>query len=468
MRRSGLVAVLLLAVAACLPRPFDGGRVAPRSEAPTIVVIQTDDQRWDTLWAMPTVQQRLVAQGVTFTNAFAPNSVCCPSRASFLTGLHSHSHGVWRNREPFGGYPAFDPSSTLATWLDDAGYTTGLFGKYLNLYNTTLIPPGWDRWMAFAGTPGYRYYTLNDQGALVESGGTWTDDYSTDVLSETAAGFIEQTEGPLFLWYSPYAPHDVPVAPPDDRGGFSDLPPWRPPSHNEADVSDKPAWVRNLALLSPTAISRRDRFIKHAYESLLVVDRGVARLLDALEATGRLSTAILFFTSDNGFQWGEHRWQGKQAPYEESIRIPLVMRHDPLGLAGTTRKDLVLNLDLAPTIAELTGIDAPPMEGMSLVPLLEGSATSWRTDFVLEHYVALSKPKIPSYCGVRTERYTYVLYKTNEQELYDLQADPYQLENVASSPGMAGTVTALRARALELCVPRPPDWPAAMPLMRAG
>ena len=433
---------------------------------PSIVLILTDDQRADTLWAMPAVQAELVDRGVTFAEAFAVNPWCCPSRASVLTGQYSHTHGVWRNSPPNGGFTSFEDGSTLATWLHTAGYRTGLFGKYFNGYeNNAYIPPGWDRWVAFsAGAYNYFGYKLNIDG--VDRGyGAGAANYSTDVLRDHATTFIRDTpdDQPLFLYFAPNAPHGtvggsegldgLPKAAPRHANSFSDLPQWRPPSWNEKDVSDKPAHIQALSAIDP------DEFRKQQYKSLLAVDDAVKAIVDTLRATDRLDNTMIVFASDNGMLWGEHRWGKKVVPYEESIRIPLVVRYDPVTAELPAREDrrLVNTTDIAPTIAEAAAVRAPGAEGLSLMPILAGSASSWRSDFLVEHLQGpTALDPIETYCAVRNERYVYVVYGSGERELYDLSTDRYQLTNLAADAAHETTVDGLHARLKILCAPPPP------------
>ncbi|MBA2536033.1 MAG: sulfatase-like hydrolase/transferase, partial [Actinobacteria bacterium] len=202
--------------------PPSAAAQAPR---PNIILVFTDDQRADTLWAMPNVQNALVDKGVSFSNAFVVNPVCCPSRVSTLTGGYSHSTGIYRNSPPYGGFRAFDDSSTIATWLKGAGYRTGYVGKYMNGYRATpYIPPGWDHWVAMEG--GYYNYTLNTEGTLTSFGAA-PEDYSTDVFAAEAISFVEDTPGPFFLMFSPFAPHSNAAPAPRHANAFSDLEPWR-------------------------------------------------------------------------------------------------------------------------------------------------------------------------------------------------------------------------------------------------
>jgi N-acetylglucosamine-6-sulfatase len=428
---------------------------------PNVVLVLTDDQRWDTLNVMPTVQSRLVARGVTFRNAFATNALCCPSRATFLTGQYSHSTGVYLNTGPRGGAGAFDDSSTIATWLHDAGYTTALVGKYLNGYVGPTVPPGWDRWVAFSGSQSYYSYRLSIDGTTVEYGDFPTD-YSTDVFAEEAEAFIRSADRPFFLHFSPNAPHfrqgnDLEVLPAArHEDAFASLPPWRPPNYNETDVSDKPNWLRlKTPSIPPDRQAKGDTFRQEQMEALLAVDEAVRRIVDALANTGQLADTMIVFASDNGNDWGEHRRFSKLVPYEASIRIPLVVRYDRL--IGSARSDgrLAVNVDVAPTFAAVAGAAAPGAEGRSLLPLLTSPGGPWRRDFLLEHLGA-NGALIPTYCGIRSETHTYVQYVTGEEEIYDLGADPYQLQNLARTPAMRSSLVAFRDRTRELCSPPPP------------
>jgi arylsulfatase A-like enzyme len=430
------------------------------STPPNVVVIVTDDQRFDTLWAMPVVERELVARGASFPDAFVVNAICCPSRASILTGEYSHTTGVYRQTPPFGRFEWFRDGSTLATWLHDAGYTTGLFGKYIDGYQhpglTGYVPPGWDRWEGFVHA-GYLDYSLSVDGTI-RSFGEAPQDYSTDVLANDAEAFIRGADGPLFLYLATAAPHGPAIPAPQDESTFTDLAPWRPPSYDEADVSDKPAWVRALPLLGPAERERIDTLRANQYRTLLPVDRAVEGVLQALRDTGRLENTLIVYTSDNGLSWGEHRWAKKEAPYEESIRVPLVVRWDAGGLvAGASPPALALNVDIAPTIADAVGIAAPGAEGRSLLPVLRGEPDpSPRADFLVEHLEGTNP--VPTYCAVRSREWMYVRYTDGAEELYDLRADPSELENVAEDPSLGAVLADRRVRLETLCDPPPPGY----------
>jgi N-acetylglucosamine-6-sulfatase len=455
--------LLVLSGVAALLAARAGGPDDPQATGPNIVLVVTDDQRWDTLDVMPTVRRALVGRGVTFENGFVVNPLCCPSRASILTGLHSHSTGVYNNGGPFGGFRSFRDDSTLATWLDDAGYETALIGKYLNRYGGTYVPPGWDRWVAFSGRPrprpsAYYDYVLNVDGELRPYGDAPAQ-YSTDVLAREAVSFIREASGPFFLYFAPSAPHGPATPAPRHADAFAGLQPWRPPAHNERDVTDKPAWLAALPPLTKGEQEELDSLRLAQLRSLLAVDEAVRAILSALAETNRLVDTLIVFTSDNGQAWGEHRWDKKMVPYEEVIRVPLVVRYDQVVDVARGDDHLVANIDIAPTLASAAGISAAESvwDGRSLLPLLVGRTSSWRRELLLEHLRAEAEHvTIPTYCGLRTERYTYVTWETGEEELYDLRVDPHELRNVSGAPRTRDLVPRLRARLSRACEPPPP------------
>ena len=449
-----------------------GAGNAEAQTRPNVVLVLTDDQRWDTLNVMPTVQSRLAARGVTFENAFVVNPICCPSRASTLTGRYSHSTGVYNNGGPYGGWPAFRTreGSTIATWLRAGGYRTGFFGKYLNNYGGPFVPPGWARWVAFSppNVENYYSYRLNVDGTLVDYG-TDPADYSTDVLAGEASSFIRSAGAqPLFVLFAPFAPHGPPTPAPRHEGVFSSIPPWRPPGYNEPDVADKPSWVRSLAPLAPEEEAAGDDFRQGQLESLLAVDDAVGELLDALVDTGRLDETLVVFTSDNGYLWGEHRWQTKVVPYDESIRVPLVVRYDGVTPAAARSSRVVANIDLAPTFAAVGGVAAPGAEGRSFLSLLANPSAPWRPDVLVENRQSASAPQVPSYCVVRNATHTYVQYATGEEEIYDAAADPGQLQNLARNPAFRKSLVTFRQRTRTLCNPPPPAMTLRSACLIAG
>jgi arylsulfatase A-like enzyme len=438
--------------------PPAAGQVTPEPERPNIVFILTDDQRWDTIrGVMPIVESELLARGIEFENAFATNPLCCPSRASILTGLYAHSHGVWDNENgPQGGFIALDDSSTIATWLQDAGYHTGLVGKYLNGYDVTggaYVPPGWDEWYTLMQGD-YYGYTVSDNGEPKSIAAV----YSTDQFAWEATQFIEDApeDQPFFLMFNPRAPHGPYTPATRHNGAFEDLSLHRPPNWMEEDLSDKPRWLRRLDEVWDFEINLYDRERIDALESLLAVDEAVGRLLDTLEATGRLENTLIVYMSDNGYGWGEHRVWGKNVPYDASLRLPMIMRWDAVIPAGSSTSRVVGNIDVAPTLAAVAGaVPASPVDGVSLLRFLtDPGATLRRRGILLEH--ALGGKIVPSYCGFRTADELYVRYANGDEEYYQYSRDPYELRNKALARSAQAAVTRYRKITRDLCRPLPP------------
>ena len=455
MRAAAAVAVPVVLAGSLLRQPAVADAAGAAGDAqPNVVVIVTDDQRWDELDGMPIVQRELMANGVTFTNGFVVNPLCCPSRASILTGQWSHTSGVYRQIPPYGRFEALRDGSTMATWLDGAGYDTALVGKYLDGYQhpalSGYVPPGWDRWVAFVHSS-YENYSLTVDGRVSEH----ADDYATDVLAAYADEFVRSAEGPLFLYFAPPAPHAPATAGPGLADAAVPTPPPAPASLDEADVSDKPAYVRALPRLGESGVAASAEFRADQERTLLSTDRAVGGILQALADTGRLQNTLIVYMSDNGILLGEHRWTKKEVPYDEAIRIPFVVRFDAAnGPRGILDERLVLNVDVAPTVADAAGVAAPGSEGSSVLPVLRGEDQSWRHDFLVEHMAG--RNPVPTYCAVRSESAMYVRYETGEEELYDLAADPFELSNLAGEPARAVELDAARRRLAELCVPPPP------------
>ena len=435
---------------------------APSPTKPNIVLIVTDDQRADTLDYMPLVKANLMDQGVTFTDMVAVNPLCCPSRASFLTGTYAHSHGVWSNKLPY-GVDVFDKSSTIATWLQDRGYDTAIIGKYFNNYIDQPLGRGWDRSVVKMNFPKkVREEMVDDDCAYhMRVDGKercfrrTPNNYYTYRLTRFAKSFMRGAERPFFMYWAPAAPHKPATPAPEDEFTFDGIPPYRPASHNEVDVTDKPMWLQNHHPLNDAEIRETDLFREHQLESLQAVDRAVEGFVTLLTEQGEMDETLFIFTSDNGMMWGEHRLTGKQYPYEESVLLPLVIRADWLiANPDTVDNRVVGNIDMAPTIAQLAG--ATPtikVEGESIVSLLDGTASGWREGVGLEH---LTHKDVVSYCGYRTEGYTYTAYGDRVQELYDLSADPLQITNLAANPAYDAIREDLRTKALDICKPHPP------------
>ena len=307
-----------------------------------ILFILADDMRASDLDHMARTQSLLVDQGMKFTRAWVTRSLCCPSRATILRGQYAHNHKVWVNVEPSGGFwKFFDQGledSTVATWLKAAGYGTILLGKYLNRYGldrngnrapTTHVPPGWDRWYAWQGIYGGtdNAYKINENGRIVTY--DRSEIHDTDLHAQTAENYIRNTAGsrPFFMYLAPNGPHDPAYYAPRHASMFSNTPLPGPSSFNEADVSDKPEWVRNKRRFSSTQISNMTRFYRSRLRALQSLDEMVERLVNALSATRRLSNTYIVLTSDNnGIYLGEHRLTAKGAAYNASPRVPLLIR----------------------------------------------------------------------------------------------------------------------------------------------
>lgn len=435
---------------------------------PNIVVIVTDDQRADTLSWMPIVHRRLVQKGTTFLNATIPTTTCCPSRASILTGLYAHGTGVWSNTpEPaLGGWVAFNANGmeerTVATWLDPS-YRTILIGKYLNHYDYAspgYVPPSWDSWHAFAEPNGlyYGYDLVHTSGST-----SWFDhgarDYSTDVLRDYAVEEIQQTpaEERLFLYFAPFAPHGPSLPAPRHDGLDPMLPPYRPLSFNEPNRGDKPPWILELPRVDPVAVEMRRSL---QYRSLRAVDEAVGAILDALQREGRLHNTLIIFVSDNGGSWAEHRipLADKYMPYDAASRVPLAIRWDAVVPAEESNRRLVLNVDLAATIAQAARITPPQIDGLSLLDRWKRRGVvveAGRNEGKQGNGLSVTRP---AYCGFRTRMHLFVHYASGDEELYAYKEDPWELHNVVTRPRYQDVATRMRNRAIRGCAPTPPGF----------
>jgi arylsulfatase A-like enzyme len=400
--------------------------------------VVTDDLDVPTTLELPRLPDLMASRGLSFTRAFATQPLCGPSRASILTGQYTHNHGVTGNEPPTQGFVAFrsHEAQSLAPWLKAAGYRTSLVGKYTNAYpygaGDAYVPPGWDDWYGHltATEDGrfYDYWTRTNDNGNVSRYGTKPDEYSADVETKRAVKFIRDSAGrpePLFLWLGPEAPH-TPATYAERHGAdfrYSLAP--RVPSFNEGNVSAKPSWVRQIGLMTAAEIDEADRLQRFRLRSLRAVEDMIEAVVQALAETGRLEQTYIVFTSDNGLLMGQHRAVGRKAnAYEESIGIPLIVR-GPGVPAGRTDA-FALNIDLAPTLLELAGAPVPEsLDGRSLVPFLRGTPpASWRQDVLIEnHGAGLSY-------SLRTPEWMYNHQDTEELELYDMRADPYQLKNL--------------------------------------
>ena len=454
--------------------PATLSQAAAAQARPNIVVIETDDQTVESMRVMDNVNSLIGDQGATFENSFVNFSQCCPSRATFLTGQYVHNHGVLGNLPPNGGFARFQAlhgNNHLGVWLRGTGYYTAMIGRYLNGYaNQPRVPPGWSEWRATAPASQEVYnYTLNENGTLVKYGQAPAA-FKQDVLTNKAVDLVNRRAPfaqPFFLWLTYTAPHvGGPDPNPNPPGNcqqsakpaprhanvFDSEPLPRPPHFNEADISDKPAEIRNLPLMQPGKIADTERRYRCQLESLLSVDEGVKKIIDKLRMKGELADTVVMFTSDNGFFHGEHRIPGGKAHiYEESIRVPLLVRGP-----GIPRRvnvsDLVINADLGPTIVDLA--NANPglvMDGGSLIPVAQQPGIDQGRELLIEQPSGSElQSRWPPFKAIRTERFMYAEHNTGENELYDLDSDPFELDSRHADPDYAFAMAQLAARLQQL------------------
>lgn len=413
-------------------------RAQPSTSKPNFVFIFADDMRYDDMKYMPKTRRLLGGEGMTFSNAFISNSLCCPARATTMRGQYAHNTGVWTNESgPRGGWKTYKrkgyEKDNVATRLHRAGYRTALIGKYINGYDGSTVPKGWDKWFAkwADGSGGFYDYQVNDNGTKRRYGSS-SSDYATDVLSRETGEFIGASvtqRKPFFAYVTPKAPHEPATPAPRHEHAYDGVRAPRPPSFNEKDVSDKPPWIRQLPRLSPQEQAQIDRRHELRAESLLALDDLVEAVVNRLRSSGQLDNTYIFFTSDNGWHEGEHRVaKGKGRPYEEDVRVPLLVRGPGIAADSVTSR-MAINTDFMPTFTDLAGIRTPKyVDGRSLSPVLKGNTTSWRSAVLLEG------PKY-KYHGIRTSTdKKYVVYKGRKKEFYDLESDPYELRSKRSVP----------------------------------
>jgi N-acetylglucosamine-6-sulfatase len=441
--------------------PVVGGSFAPPQ--PNIVFVLTDDLSSDLLPYMPNVR-RLQQRGTTFSNYFVTDSLCCPSRASILTGQYPHDTGIFRNTGADGGFLAFHArgleQDTYATNLQGVGYRTGLLGKYLNQYEPgrirtafggPYVPPGWTDWtVAGNGYQGFGYRLART--VRVERHGFQPKDYLTNVLAREGLDFLDESvsEGaPFMLNVWTFAPHAPAIPAPRDAHRFGALTAPRDASFDEADMLDKPAWLRDHRPLGAEQVARVDQTFRDRVRTVQAVDRMIGRLQRRLRTLGVARNTYIVFSSDNGYHLGQHRLTpGKLTAYDPDVRVPLIVT-GPGVPAGRTVAAMTENTDLCPTFAELAGAPAPPSaDGHSLVPLLrddaaaQAAAADWRDAVLIEHHgnvSGASDPDLPpagsgnppSYEALRSQDALYLEYADGERELYDLASDPLQLHNLA-------------------------------------
>jgi len=427
---------------------------------PNIVLILVDDMRTDDLARMPVTNQLLVDNGMTFTNAYATFPLCCPSRASILTGQYPHNTGVLNNRAPLGGFSKLNDANTIGTWLDSSGYATGYLGKYLNQYgglDPTYVPPGWDQWEAIVGG----LARPNDPQKFNVNGTEETRvGHQTDILTERATEFLStHAEHPMFLHLAYTAPHqsktrtgwNPPLAAPRHEHAFDGLPAPTSPAYNEEDMSDKPEPLQ-MPLLDEAGMAYTQALAEQRAEALLAVDEGVQQLVDALQAAGELDNTYFVFTSDNGYFLGEHRRRlGKHEHYEESSGVPLVIRGPGIPVGSTDA--VVGGHDLAPTflgLAESWGaVQDFVLDGRDLLPLAQDPSRPANRDLLIQAVRPASGGL--DYFAVRSEDgWKYVRYANGTAEMYDLNTDPHELDNLAGKEEFAAVEQDLQQRLTQI------------------
>lgn len=462
MQRTLAAALLACSIAA----PASSCVAAQAAPRPNIVFILMDDLRWDELgctghpFAKTPHIDRIAREGALFPNAFATTPLCSPSRASILTGLYPHRHGVTDNTDRSA------LSHRLVTFprlLHDAGYETGYVGKW-HMGNDDSRRPGFDYWVSVKGQGTYLDPEINDNGKLAKVKG-----YVTDIFNDRAAAFVAQARTKPFLLYVAHKAVHPDLVQFDD-GRISDpsaglfLPaerhrtlyagekvPRRPNAGTA--IAGKPALQRKLDGVPPLGPSTGtpDETVRNRVRVMMAVEDGVGQIFEALERTGQLDRTLIVFTSDHGYFYGEHGLSvERRLAYEEAIRIPLLMRYPRLIHPGTTFDPMVLTIDLAPTLLELGGAAVPPgLHGRSLVPLLEGKPWTPRTSFLVEYFSDSVFPRIHKmgYQAVRSERWKYIHYTELQHmdELYDLKADPYEMRNVIADPAAQPALRSMQA-----------------------
>jgi N-acetylglucosamine-6-sulfatase len=431
----GVAAAVIAIVVLVAKQPTQGTPAeAQTTERPNFVFVMTDDLDERSMGNLGGIREIMGSNGVTFKNAYVTYSLCCPSRATFLRGQYPHNHQIIGNSLPTGGAGKFRDlgldHSTIATWLNNAGYQTKYIGKYMNSYGGTYVPPGWDEWFVFMNDP--ELGRINQDGQEIALSG-----HSTDVFAGKADDFIRRSSAnpsgdPFFVVVGTTAPHSPPEIATRYQDTFATTPLPKPLNFNEKDMSDKPKYMRSFGEISPEGMATMQNEYRKRLRSMLSVEDLLRRIVATLQETGELNNTYIIFTSDNGYHFGNHRfWMNKKTPYEEDIGVPLMVR-GPGVPAGSVRQQLVINNDLAPTIAGLAGANIPAfVDGRSFAPLLTTTPpTSWRQAFLEEGWLeGGTVVPTPTHKGVHTQNQMFVEYDTGERELYDLALDPYQLQS---------------------------------------
>lgn len=388
---------------------------------PNFLIIVTDDQRYDTMEYMPNTQELIFDQGVTFSKGYITTPFCCPSRASILTGMYAHNHGVQVNEDPM-------EFRTMVEDIHRNGYYTGLVGKYLNSWKGDMRPE-YDFWVSFWGGTMKNYYDPD-----LNVNGTWSKytGYSTYLFRDYGVQFIEEASKqskPFLLMYTPNAPHAPFTPAKEDVNLLDGLEPFRPVSFNEEDVSDKPDSISNQAPLTEEDIKSIDTTRRRQLLTLIALDRTIPDLINKLKETGELDNTVIIFISDNGKHWGEHRLDSKSTAYEESVKVPFAIRYPPLIPTPYVDDRVVANIDIAPTIYELSETRQPDtVDGKSLLPLFGGD-TEWRDHILLEAW-----PDRGAWSAIHTGDYIYIETQDDMSEFYNLKLDPFEMDNAINDP----------------------------------
>lgn len=390
---------------------------------PNIVIVNTDDQRADSIKSMPKVRKWLARGGTKFTNAYVSIPSCCPSRATLMSGRYSHN-----NKQVTQSNHGLDMGLTLQRYLRDGGYFTGHSGKYLHWWKLDAVAPHWDRWTQFKGQP-YFGQSLNFDGQM-----TTPEGYLTDVLFDRAIDYVSDFEAaddgkPFFLHITPKAPH-LPSTP-DTVYERAHVPAFDPPpSYLESDRSDKPPFLRHRKV-SPKEVRR---LRKDMTRTLYSVDDGVDRLMKHLEASGELADTLFVYTSDNGFLFGEHHLIRKFLPYRPSVEVPLLVRWPGRVQAGAKRSRFVTAVDIAPTVLKAAGVSQShvKLDGKDIF----GSHVR-KTAFMEYYQDAANGTAVPWWASIRRRGFQYTEYYSNAartkvafREYYDMKRDPHQLRNL--------------------------------------
>jgi len=396
---------------------------------PNLIFILTDDQRFDEMscaghpWLKTPNLDRLASEGVMFKNAFVTTSLCSPSRASFLTGCYTHTHGVFFNEDN-------DPDPNLPTFpqlIQRSGYETAFIGKW-HMKMTDMPRKGFDHWVSFVGQGNYFGNDLNVDGKMVH-----TDNYITDELTDYALEFIKKKRNkPFMLYLSHKAIHGPQIPAKRHKHLYSDIK-MKLYDDPEDNLATKPLWIKRVR-------AGWEKKMRNRKQTLAAVDEGLGQILDTLKKAGIGDDTAVVFASDNGHLSGEHGLWDKRTAYEESIRIPLIMRYPRIAKPGSTCEEMVLNIDLAPTFLQLAQVPVPrTIQGQSWLGVLKGKPG--RKSFFYECFPADNKYHRPNVLAVRTKRLKFITYPLPDvstgrfltRELYDLQNDPKELNNLVGN-----------------------------------